>query len=1045
VPAATPLLDGERREERILQLGQEIFARAYAASPSPVRADWWIERLLDWSTADPGRKLQLFRFIDVLPTLRTDDEIVRHLAEYLLGCEKGFSHQHGVAPASRRCGEHGDGARSPSDAPHQRVALPAPFARLLRSAARGAWYTPQLAAAARSGALRMARRFIAGQNAEEAVDTALHLRSQQMAFTLDLLGEATTSNAQADAYAAHCIELLEHLSAAAAAWPGVERIDTTADGLNPRVNLSIKLTSMEPHFDPLDAEGSIARVLERLRPVLRTAQRLGAFVNVDMEQYRYKDLTLATFRRVLDEPEFTGLANVGIVLQAYLRDAARDLDDLLAWVRRRGTPIAVRLVKGAYWDYETMFAIQEGWPIPVWTQKWESDAAYEQLTRRLLDERRLIRLALGSHNVRSLAAAMAYAEWIGVSPREYEIQMLLGMGDPLKRAVADMGYTLRVYTPFGELIPGMAYLIRRLLENTSNESFLKNGFTRQEPVQALLADPAEVRPPSSPLPAPVSIDPEEGPMPALFHSEPPTDFAQPAARASMQQALPRVRERFGREYPLVIAGESVATGEWIDSVNPSQFTQVVGRFAAARAEDVDHAVEAAQSAFARWSRLGARERGEYLLRAAAILRRRRFELAAWIIYEVGKPWREADADVAEAVDFLEFYPHEMQRLEDRPRRRDYPGEENAYVYQPRGVAAVIAPWNFPLAILTGMTSAALAAGNTVVMKPAEQSSVIAAKLMEVFQEAGLPPAVVNYLPGRGEVVGARLVSHPGVSLIAFTGSREVGVAIYEEASRWRPGQAGLKRVIAEMGGKNAIIVDSDADLDEAITGVINSVFSYAGQKCSACSRAIVLQEVYDAFVGRLVEATRSLPIGPAEAPATVVGPVIDAASCDRILSYIEGGRRDARLLHSADLGALPDRGYFVPPTIFEGVPPEAPLAREEIFGPVLAIMAARDFEHALEIANGTDYALTGGLFSRDPTHIELARREFKVGNLYINRGITGARVDRQPFGGLKMSGVGSKAGGPDYLLQFLEPKAITENTQRHGFAPEPLMAGRARG
>jgi RHH-type proline utilization regulon transcriptional repressor/proline dehydrogenase/delta 1-pyrroline-5-carboxylate dehydrogenase len=352
------------------------------------------------------------------------------------------------------------------------------------------------------------------------------------------------------------------------------------------------------------------------------------------------------------------------------------------------------------------------------------------------------------------------------------------------------------------------------------------------------------------------------------------------------------------------------------------------------------------------------------------------------------------------------------------------------------VAVVIAPWNFPLAILTGMTAAALAAGNTVVMKPAEQSSVVAAKLMEVFQEAELPPGVVNYLPGRGEVVGAGLVAHPDVNLIAFTGSREVGVAIYAQASGWRPGQQGLRRVIAEMGGKNAIIIDADADLDEAVAGVVSSIFGYAGQKCSACSRVIVLQPVFDAFMTRLIDTARSVPVGPAEDPATVVGPVIDDESRRRILRYIEAGRREGKLVFQADIGDLPQRGRFVPPTIFTGAAPQATIAQEEIFGPVVAVMAARDFEHALEIANGTPYALTGGLFSRDPAHIEAAKRRFAVGNLYINRGITGALVDRQPFGGFKMSGIGSKAGGPDYLLQFLEPRTITENTLRHGFAPE---------
>jgi RHH-type proline utilization regulon transcriptional repressor/proline dehydrogenase/delta 1-pyrroline-5-carboxylate dehydrogenase len=450
-------------------------------------------------------------------------------------------------------------------------------------------------------------------------------------------------------------------------------------------------------------------------------------------------------------------------------------------------------------------------------------------------------------------------------------------------------------------------------------------------------------------------------------------------------------------------------------------------------------VAAARAAFPAWSALTARLRGDRLRQAAAIMRERRFELAAWIIEEVGKPWREADADVAEAIDFCEFYSQQMQQFEERPRRRDFPGEENIYVYQPRGVAAVIAPWNFPLAILTGMTAAALAAGNTVIMKPAEQSSVVAAKLMEIWMQAGIPAGVVNLLPGRGETIGAALVQHPGVDLVAFTGSREVGVKIYEDAAKFRSGQQSLKRVIAEMGGKNAIVIDADADLDEAVTGVIHSVFGYAGQKCSACSRVVVHQAVAEPFTHRLIEAAKCMPIGPAEDPATLVGPVIDESSREKVWRYIEKGKQEGRLAFMADINGLADRGYFVPPTIFNGVPPEAAIAQEEIFGPVLAVIVASDFDRALDIANGTPYALTGGVYSRNPENLEKARRQFHVGNLYINRGITGALVDRQPFGGFKMSGLGSKAGGPDYLLQFLEPKTITENTLRHGFAPEPAQ------
>jgi len=373
---------------------------------------------------------------------------------------------------------------------------------------------------------------------------------------------------------------------------------------------------------------------------------------------------------------------------------------------------------------------------------------------------------------------------------------------------------------------------------------------------------------------------------------------------------------------------------------------------------------------------------------------------------------------------------------DSAHGADVPGEENRFVYMPRGVAAVIAPWNFPLAILCGMTTAALATGNTAIMKPAEQSSVVAAKLMEVFNEAGFPPGVVNLASGLGESVGAALVEHPDVALIAFTGSRKVGLTINRVAAEVSAkGLSSVKKVIAEMGGKNAIIVDDDADLDEAVLGVARSAFGYQGQKCSACSRAIVVGKAHDAFLERLIEATRSLKVGPAEDPGNVVGPLIDEESVSRVRQYIALGRESAREVMAAEIGPLADEGFFVGPQIFADVTPNSRLAQEEIFGPVLAVIRAGTLDEAFAILNGTDYALTGGIFSRSPANLDRARRELMVGNLYLNRGITGALVGRQPFGGFKMSGIGSKAGGPDYLLQFVLPRTITENTMRRGFAP----------
>jgi RHH-type proline utilization regulon transcriptional repressor/proline dehydrogenase/delta 1-pyrroline-5-carboxylate dehydrogenase len=612
-----------------------------------------------------------------------------------------------------------------------------------------------------------------------------------------------------------------------------------------------------------------------------------------------------------------------------------------------------------------------------------------------------------------------------------EFQMLYGMGDPIKEALVALGQRVRVYTPFGELIPGMGYLIRRLLENTSNESFLRLSFAEHRSPEELLKPPQPVPPKDGPIRSPALTPPAK---PSPFHNEPELDFAREESRQRMQEALRGVRSQFGRSYPLIVGGDEVRTIRALVSLNPSRPEEIVGRSSLADRQAADRGLDAARRALPRWASTPPRERAELLFRAAAIMRRRRVELAAWEVYEVGKTWREADADVAESIDYLEYYGREMVRLGEVRRLGEAPGEVNEYLYQPRGIAVIIAPWNFPLAILTGMTSAALVAGNTAIMKPAEQSPLMAWHLMTIFQDAGFPAGVANYLPGLGEEVGEYLVGSPAIDLVAFTGSRRVGLRICELAAKVGRGQRGPKRVVAEMGGKNAIIVDEDADLDEAVRGVVASAFGYAGQKCSACSRAIAVGSVYGPFLSRLADAAASLKVGAADDPGTTVGPLIDEEAYRKVRRYIELGRREATLVLETDVSHLKS-GYYVGPTVFADVSPRAVVAQEEIFGPVLAVIRAGQFEEALEIANRSEYALTGGLYSRSPAHIERAKEAFRVGNLYINRKITGAIVGRQPFGGFKMSGVGSKAGGPDYLLQFLEPRTITENTLRHGFAP----------
>jgi RHH-type proline utilization regulon transcriptional repressor/proline dehydrogenase/delta 1-pyrroline-5-carboxylate dehydrogenase len=1000
-------------ETLTIRYGHEIFGRLERPTPLPFGPSWWDDRLMEWSMGDEAIKVQLFRFVDVLPLLSTPADITRHLREYF-----GEAHER----------------------------LPGWLTFALRWLPSTGILGDLLAKTAHRSAERLARKFIAGANLEEASAAIAALRRRSLAFTVDLLGEATITEVEAEKSEREYIDIIAGLSERVNAWAPNEVIDCDDLGRPlPRVNVSVKLSSLYSQFDPIDPDGTGRAVRERLRPILRAAREQRAFVNFDMEQYAFKDVTLHIFREVLDEPEFRDWGDVGIAIQAYLRDCERDLRELLAWVQLRRTPVWVRLVKGAYWDYETIISRQFGWPSPVWAHKWETDANYEKMTRFLMENHHWLRPALGSHNVRSLAHALALAKLLNLPPRAFEIQMLYGMAEPIKDAFVAMGQRVRVYTPYGELLPGMAYLVRRLLENTANESFLRASFTEHIPEEQLLMNPLHRSQPHKSEPRPLGSGVERSPLPngrgsdgrgsdSHFAEEPLADFSSTETRTAMQTALDQVAGQLGRTYPVVINNREIASTATFDSVNPSHMRQLVGKCARATVEQANQAIAAAAAGFPGWRDTEPAKRAQFLFDAANVMRRRRFELAAWQVYECGKPWREADADVAETIDYCDFYAHEMLRLA-HPRHRDVADEDNSYFYEPRGVAVVIAPWNFPLAILAGMTAAALVTGNTVIMKPAEQSSVIGAMLMEVFREIGLPDGVANYLPGIGEEIGPTLINHRDVSLIAFTGSRNVGLMINRQAAEMSAGQQHVKRVIAEMGGKNAIIVDDDADLDEAVHGVVWSAFGYAGQKCSACSRVIVPASLYDAFVNRLVEATRSLKVAPAEDPGCSLGPVIDAEAQQRILETIEKAKGEGRLAFAGDLGALKDEGFYVAPHVFADVAPTARLAQEEIFGPVLAVLKSRDLTHALEIANGTAYALTGGLFSRSPEHIARVKREFRVGNLYINRKITGALVDRQPFGGFKMSGIGSKAGGPDYLLQFVLPRTITENTLRRGFAP----------
>ena len=947
-------------------------------------------RLMEWSMKDPVFKTQLFRFVDVLPSLASSGEIVRHLQEYL-----------------------GDKAVELNPA--------------LKAGLAASSFAPALVATpVKAQIVDMAGQFVAGQTGEDLLKQIKKNAKLGLATTIDLLGETVVNDAEADVFLKRNLEILDSVSKFYAKEPTPCFSDLGPNGPLPRLNLSVKISALTPDVHPADPENSIAALKERFRPILRRAAEVGALINFDMESYKLKDLTLALFKSIFEEPEFAQKPAIGIALQAYLRDCEADLRDLVAWARKNQRPLSVRLVKGAYWDYETILAQQRDWPIPVWQKKSESDANYEKLSLFLLENIDIVTPNFASHNVRSVAHAIAHAERLGINPKAYEFQALYGMADELKASLIQMGHRVREYCPVGELLPGMAYLVRRLLENTSNEGFLRIKNMGEATKDQLLGNPVNA---IAAAPEPLARKPH---APGAFINAANTDYTLAANRDKQRTALKAYSGQLGKKWPLIIGGKKITDREYIPSVNPAKPSQLVGSWARATVADAEAAVAAATAAFPAWRATSVEDRAKIMERAADLMETRRFELNALEVFEAGKPWVEADGDISEAIDFCRYYAVEMRKLGKPAVTQAVPGERCVQTWTPRGVGVVIAPWNFPLAILTGLTVAPLVAGNTVIMKPAEQTSIIGAVLMEILTAAGVPAGVLNFLPGYGEDVGAHLVAHPKIDFIAFTGSRAVGCKIWETAGKTPPGQATLKKVVCEMGGKNALVIDNDADLDEAIPAALYSAFGFSGQKCSALSRLIVLDEVYDHFVERFIAACDSYPVGDPALPGTIVGPVIDADAQKKILGIIEQGKKDAKL---AFQGKAPAEGYFVPPTVFVNVKPAHALAREEIFGPVVAILRAKNLDEAFALVNGTDYALTGGLFSRSPKALERAQAEMMVGNLYLNRGITGAIVERHPFGGFKMSGGGTKAGGKGYLENFLFPRSVAENVMRRGFTP----------
>ncbi|WP_320169278.1 proline dehydrogenase family protein [Maridesulfovibrio sp.] len=989
-------------DSKIIDRGKLFFSSISGEAPSVFNKGWWTGKVMDWAMQNEEFKVQMFRFVDVLPYLNTSESLSRHIEEYFAGDDSNI-------PDVLKWGA-------------------------TKTGFGGGLVAKVLNKTIRSNIEGMARQFIIGQEAKEAVKGIRKLRKDGFAFVLDLLGEATVSAEEADAYREGYMEVLNAIEKEYRKWDGLGTGGELDWGHAPKINVAVKPSAFYSQSKPVDLEGTVEGMIASIEPVYRKIMDMGGFMCIDMEQLKYKEPTVEMYKRL--RKKYPDYPHLGIVFQAYLKSVDNDVAGLIAWARDENLPISIRLVKGAYWDSETVTAKQNDWPVPVWTRKPESDMAYERVARMILENHDICHYACASHNIRTISAIMEMAQAMGVPEDRYEFQVLYGMAEPVRKGLKNVAKRVRLYCPYGDLIPGMAYLVRRLLENTANESFLKQTFADEADVNLLLENPEKtLERELAAKPRRTKPEAAEGELPTFINFA-PADFTVKEQREAFPAAIARLRSKLGKRYPLYIGGREIVTDDTLDSYNPADTSEIIGTVCQAGTAEVDQAVAVAREAYLDWRNVEPRERAEYLLKAANYLKENVYDLCAMQVLEVGKQWDQAQADIGEAIDFMEYYAREMIRLGEPRRMGKAPGEYSRYFYQGKGVAAVIAPWNFPLAISVGMVSAAIVAGCPVVYKPAGLSSAVGFGIVDMFRAAGLPAGVFNYVPGRGSVMGDHLVDHPDVAVIAFTGSMEVGLRIQERAAKVHPGQEQCKKVIAEMGGKNAIIIDDDADLDEAVLGVLYAAFGFQGQKCSACSRVIVLDSIYDRFLHRLKEAAGSIKIGPAEDPANYMGPVVDEGAKQNVLEYCRIAESEGSVVVKRE--AAPEyleKGCYAPLLIVDGITKDHRIAQEEVFGPVLAVMRAGNFSEAIDIANATKFGLTGSVYSRSPKHLELASREFRVGNLYLNKPSVGALVERHAFGGFKMSGVGSKSGGPDYLLQFMDPRIVCENTIRRGFTP----------
>ncbi len=983
-------------DKRILELGSQCWKKMQGEIPSLFDPQFWQGHILDWVMEDEDFKIDGFRFVEVLPALTKNRQIADHVQDYLLKENRN---------------------------------LPV-MVRSALSMAAGGIASPLAVMAIKKNISEMARRFITEDDPDKAIQSLSKLNNDGFAFTADILGEASTSDKEAEQYLKKYLNLIELLGNAVTLWPDNKKLYIGPDGPLPRANVSVKVSALDPYMDPVDYHGSIGRLKERLLPLLRSAKKHNVFINFDLEQWAFHDITFQLFEEIATHPDLIDWPHLGLVVQAYLKESPGDCDRLLKLSNSRDTPFTVRLVKGAYWDYEVVNARQNGFACPVFTNKARTDACYEELSLQLLKNHQRIHPAFASHNLRSVLHAIVAAEKLNLDPQCLELQMLYGMAEPQRKILSDMGYRMRIYAPIGELLPGMGYLVRRLLENTSNSGFLRQSYHDGVDISNLL------RPPKPGKEMSQESEMQPGDLSTPFANTAFLDFSIPEVRKMFTTALEAVQKSLPIKVPIVISGIQIKSIKEKQHPCPNNPETIVTYLSIADQNQAQQAINNATKSWPKWRDTSLSIRGKLLEKLADGLEKDRYYLAALQCFESGKPWKEADGDIAEAIDFCRYYARQALFELGPSEQLAMAGENNILFFEGRGPTVIIAPWNFPLAILCGMTAAALVAGNTVIIKPSSSAGSSGFELYKHLLDAGFDKDIVHFLPGSGNIIGDFLVEHPQIAQIAFTGSKEIGLRIIEKAGKTYENQPQVKKVVCEMGGKNGIIIDEDADLDAAIKGVMHSAFGYSGQKCSACSRLIIVGDIYNAFTERLIDACRSLPIKPAIDPGCRMGPVIDKVSFHRLSLIINNPPDGAEILFE---GNYTSPGYFLPPVIFAVSDPLNPMMQEEYFGPILTIIKANSFNMAIEIANATDFALTGGVFSRNPSNLKKARKHFKVGNLYLNRGCTGALVQRQPFGGFAMSGTGTKAGGPGYLRLFADPRCITENTMRSGFTPDLQM------